>query len=86
MNTLWARVIKAIHGGDGKIGKTVNHSFPSIWLNIIQEVDVLKSQDIDIASFIKPKGGDVDTKHRLDKSQTTPPIDRKISFPRESLI
>ncbi|GJT53552.1 RNA-directed DNA polymerase, eukaryota [Tanacetum coccineum] len=56
--TLWARVIKAIHGGDGKIGKTVNHSFPSIWLNIIQEVDVLKSQGIDIASFIKPKCGD----------------------------
>ncbi|GJV22275.1 RNA-directed DNA polymerase, eukaryota, reverse transcriptase zinc-binding domain protein, partial [Tanacetum coccineum] len=51
-------VIKAIHGGDGKIGKTVNHSFPSIWLNIIQEVDVLKSQGIDIASFIKPKCGD----------------------------
>ncbi|GJR11951.1 RNA-directed DNA polymerase, eukaryota [Tanacetum coccineum] len=44
--TLWARVIKAIHGGDGKIGKTVNHSFSSIWLNIIQEVDVLKSQDL----------------------------------------
>ncbi|GKE43510.1 hypothetical protein Tco_1470794 [Tanacetum coccineum] len=53
--TLWARVIKAIHGGDGKIGKTVNHSFLSIWLNIIQEVDVLKLQGIHIASLIKPK-------------------------------
>ncbi|GKE33508.1 RNA-directed DNA polymerase, eukaryota, reverse transcriptase zinc-binding domain protein [Tanacetum coccineum] len=57
-NSLWARVIKAIHGDDGKIGKKVISSYPSIWLSIIQEVGVLKSQGIDILSFIKPKCGD----------------------------
>nr|GEY94089.1 RNA-directed DNA polymerase, eukaryota [Tanacetum cinerariifolium] len=56
--SLWARVIKAIHGDDGKIGKKVNPSYPSIWLSIIQEAGVLKSQGIDILSFIKPKCGD----------------------------
>ncbi|GJU30004.1 RNA-directed DNA polymerase, eukaryota, reverse transcriptase zinc-binding domain protein [Tanacetum coccineum] len=55
---LWTRVIKAIYGDDGKIGKKVNPSYPSIWLSIIQEAGVLKSQGIDIISFIKPKCGD----------------------------
>nr|GEW98289.1 hypothetical protein [Tanacetum cinerariifolium] len=47
-NSLWAKVITAIHGDDGKIGKTVNPTFPSIWLNIIQEVDVMKTKCIDV--------------------------------------
>nr|GEX27448.1 RNA-directed DNA polymerase, eukaryota [Tanacetum cinerariifolium] len=51
-------VITAIHGDDGKIGKTVNPTFPSIWLNIIQEVAVIKTKGIDVVSFIKPKCGD----------------------------
>nr|GEV04623.1 hypothetical protein [Tanacetum cinerariifolium] len=38
-NSLWAKVITAIHGDDGKIGKIVNPTFPSIWINIIQEND-----------------------------------------------
>ncbi|GJV73199.1 kinesin-like protein KIN-13B [Tanacetum coccineum] len=38
-NSLWAKVITAIHGN---IGKTVKPTFPSIWLNIIQEVAVMK--------------------------------------------
>nr|GEZ58252.1 RNA-directed DNA polymerase, eukaryota, reverse transcriptase zinc-binding domain protein [Tanacetum cinerariifolium] len=41
----WAKVITAIHGDDGKIGKTVNPTFPSIWLNIIQEVVVMKTKE-----------------------------------------
>ncbi|GJU12747.1 RNA-directed DNA polymerase, eukaryota, reverse transcriptase zinc-binding domain protein [Tanacetum coccineum] len=56
--SLWTRVIKAIYDDDGKIGKKVNPSYPSIWLSIIQEAGVLKSQGIDIISFIKPKCGD----------------------------
>nr|GEV69793.1 RNA-directed DNA polymerase, eukaryota [Tanacetum cinerariifolium] len=56
-NSLWAKVITAIHGDDGKIGKTVNPTFPSIWINIIQEVAVMKTEGIDIVSFIKPKCG-----------------------------
>nr|GEZ10801.1 hypothetical protein [Tanacetum cinerariifolium] len=43
---------------DTLIGKTVNPTFPSIWINIIQEVDVIKTKGIDVVSFIKPKCGD----------------------------
>ncbi|GJY47483.1 RNA-directed DNA polymerase, eukaryota, reverse transcriptase zinc-binding domain protein [Tanacetum coccineum] len=56
--SLWARVIKAIHGEEGKIGKKVYSSFPSIWLSIIQEMGVLKSKGIDFLSYIKLKCGD----------------------------
>nr|GEV09854.1 RNA-directed DNA polymerase, eukaryota [Tanacetum cinerariifolium] len=49
-NSLWAKVITAIDGDDGKIGKTVNPTFPSIWLNIIQEVAVMKMKGIDVVA------------------------------------
>nr|GEW42763.1 RNA-directed DNA polymerase, eukaryota, reverse transcriptase zinc-binding domain protein [Tanacetum cinerariifolium] len=57
-NSLWAKVITAIHGDDGKIGKTVNPTFPYIWINIIQDVAVMKTKGIDVFSFIKLKCGD----------------------------
>ncbi|GJS46080.1 hypothetical protein Tco_0596201 [Tanacetum coccineum] len=47
-NSLWAKVITAIHGDDGQIGKTVKPTFSSIWLNIIQEVAVMKLKGIDV--------------------------------------
>nr|GEY27840.1 RNA-directed DNA polymerase, eukaryota [Tanacetum cinerariifolium] len=43
-NSLWAKLITAIHDDDCKIGKTVNPTFPSIWINIIQEVAVMKTK------------------------------------------
>ncbi|GKB29454.1 hypothetical protein Tco_0868855 [Tanacetum coccineum] len=49
-NSLWAKVITAIHGDDGKIGKTVKPTFLSIWLNIIQEVAVMKLKGIDVVA------------------------------------
>nr|GFB45934.1 RNA-directed DNA polymerase, eukaryota, reverse transcriptase zinc-binding domain protein [Tanacetum cinerariifolium] len=52
ISSLWARVIKALHGEDGKIGKKVKYTYPSIWLNIIHEVELLKLQGIDLLSFI----------------------------------
>ncbi|GKB04904.1 RNA-directed DNA polymerase, eukaryota, reverse transcriptase zinc-binding domain protein [Tanacetum coccineum] len=48
---------KAIHGEDGKVGKNVKSGFPSIWLDIVHEMDVLKKQDIDIINCIKIKLG-----------------------------
>ncbi|GJW06294.1 hypothetical protein Tco_1568717 [Tanacetum coccineum] len=30
-SSLWARVIKGIHGEDGKLGKNINHSHLSMW-------------------------------------------------------
>ncbi|GKA65348.1 RNA-directed DNA polymerase, eukaryota, reverse transcriptase zinc-binding domain protein [Tanacetum coccineum] len=54
--SLWTRVIKAIHGEDGKVGKNVKSGFPSIWLDIVHEMDVLKKQDIDIINYLYPGG------------------------------
>ncbi|GJV99319.1 RNA-directed DNA polymerase, eukaryota [Tanacetum coccineum] len=52
--TIWARVIKALHGEDGKIGKHINHTYPSVWLSIIQEVESLKDKGMDMFRFISP--------------------------------
>nr|GEU94376.1 RNA-directed DNA polymerase, eukaryota, reverse transcriptase zinc-binding domain protein [Tanacetum cinerariifolium] len=56
-SSLWASMIKALHGEDGKIGKKIKTSYPSIWLSIISKVELLKSQGIDLPSFITPKLG-----------------------------
>nr|GEU56944.1 RNA-directed DNA polymerase, eukaryota, reverse transcriptase zinc-binding domain protein [Tanacetum cinerariifolium] len=50
-------VIKALYGEDGKIDKKIKTSYPSIWLSIIHEVELLKSQGIDLPSFIISKLG-----------------------------
>nr|GEW73045.1 RNA-directed DNA polymerase, eukaryota [Tanacetum cinerariifolium] len=44
-----------IHGDDGKVGKNVKSAFPSIWLDIVLEMDLLKKQDIDIAVDVATK-------------------------------
>nr|GEW22974.1 RNA-directed DNA polymerase, eukaryota [Tanacetum cinerariifolium] len=56
-NTLWARVISALHGDAGKIGKQITSTYPSTWLTIVQEVEALKMQGLDLLSFINPKLG-----------------------------
>ncbi|GJY59947.1 RNA-directed DNA polymerase, eukaryota, reverse transcriptase zinc-binding domain protein [Tanacetum coccineum] len=55
--SLWARVIKAIHGDDGKIGKNTKSGHVSIWREIVQEMEVFKKQGTDIYSFIHKKLG-----------------------------
>ncbi|GKB86030.1 RNA-directed DNA polymerase, eukaryota [Tanacetum coccineum] len=39
------KVIKAIHGNDGKIGKKTKSAHPSIWLDIVHEMDFLEKQE-----------------------------------------
>nr|GEV69640.1 RNA-directed DNA polymerase, eukaryota, reverse transcriptase zinc-binding domain protein [Tanacetum cinerariifolium] len=56
-NSLWVRVVKALHGEDEKIGKKVQPRYPSTWLNIINEIESLKLHGIDLVSFITPKLG-----------------------------
>ncbi|GJZ66869.1 RNA-directed DNA polymerase, eukaryota, reverse transcriptase zinc-binding domain protein [Tanacetum coccineum] len=51
-NSMWVRVIKALHGSHGRIGSITNTSYPSVWLSILQEVEVLKSKCIDVLSFV----------------------------------
>ncbi|GJX93964.1 RNA-directed DNA polymerase, eukaryota, reverse transcriptase zinc-binding domain protein [Tanacetum coccineum] len=53
-NSMWVRVIKALHGSHGRIGSITNTSYPSVWLSILQEVEVLKSKGIDLLSFVTP--------------------------------
>ncbi|GKB81241.1 RNA-directed DNA polymerase, eukaryota, reverse transcriptase zinc-binding domain protein [Tanacetum coccineum] len=54
---LGVRVIKALHGNDGKIGQKVKSGYPSIWLDIIHEVETFKSRGINLVSLIHAKLG-----------------------------
>nr|GEU30591.1 RNA-directed DNA polymerase, eukaryota, reverse transcriptase zinc-binding domain protein [Tanacetum cinerariifolium] len=56
-NSLWVRVVKALRGEDGKIGKKVQPRYPSTSLNIINEIESLKLHGIDLVSFITSKLG-----------------------------
>nr|GEU36328.1 RNA-directed DNA polymerase, eukaryota, reverse transcriptase zinc-binding domain protein [Tanacetum cinerariifolium] len=44
-NSLWVRVVKAIHGDDEKIGATIKTGTKSCWLNIVHEIDVLRRKE-----------------------------------------
>ncbi|GJW57675.1 RNA-directed DNA polymerase, eukaryota, reverse transcriptase zinc-binding domain protein [Tanacetum coccineum] len=56
-NSLWARVIKAMRGEDGLLGKTTKSSFPSIWMDIICDLTNLKNHNINLLGLIKKKVG-----------------------------
>nr|GEV44811.1 RNA-directed DNA polymerase, eukaryota [Tanacetum cinerariifolium] len=42
--SLWVRVIKAIHGDDGKVGGYVKDGAKSCWLSIVNEINSLKNK------------------------------------------
>ncbi|GKC32320.1 hypothetical protein Tco_1039614 [Tanacetum coccineum] len=44
-NLLWTRVIKAIHGEDGKNGSGFKVGYKSIWRSILQKVETLKIKE-----------------------------------------
>ncbi|GJX34933.1 hypothetical protein Tco_0246490 [Tanacetum coccineum] len=52
-SSLRARVIKSIHGGYGKLDNTAKYSHPSIWWDIVREMEHLKNNATDLFSFIK---------------------------------
>nr|GEV77959.1 RNA-directed DNA polymerase, eukaryota, reverse transcriptase zinc-binding domain protein [Tanacetum cinerariifolium] len=54
-SSLWARVIKVLHDYDGEIGQKVKSCYPSLWLDIIDEVEMFKSRGIDLVSLINSK-------------------------------
>ncbi|GJZ49884.1 RNA-directed DNA polymerase, eukaryota, reverse transcriptase zinc-binding domain protein [Tanacetum coccineum] len=56
-NLLWTRVIKAIHGEDGKNGSGFKVGYKSIWRIILQEVETLKIKDIHLNNFMHKKLG-----------------------------
>ncbi|GKC75204.1 hypothetical protein Tco_1125978, partial [Tanacetum coccineum] len=55
--SLRAKFIKGIHVNDGKLGSIATHHHPSIWLDIVHEVESLKHQGIDLSGFIRKKMG-----------------------------
>nr|GEX61569.1 RNA-directed DNA polymerase, eukaryota, reverse transcriptase zinc-binding domain protein [Tanacetum cinerariifolium] len=67
-SSLWARVIKALHGYDGKIGQKVKSYYPLLWLDIIHEVEMFKSRGIDLVSLIHSKFGlyEMETQKKID--------------------
>nr|GEY23435.1 RNA-directed DNA polymerase, eukaryota [Tanacetum cinerariifolium] len=67
--TLWARVIKAIHGSDGRIGTSSSSgNFSSCWTTIIQETKSLLKKGIHLRSYMQIKvGNGVSTKFLEDK-------------------
>nr|GEU53226.1 RNA-directed DNA polymerase, eukaryota, reverse transcriptase zinc-binding domain protein [Tanacetum cinerariifolium] len=56
-SSLWTRVIKEIHGEDGKINKNAKSTYPFIWLDIVYELELIKKQGIDLTGCIHKKMG-----------------------------
>ncbi|GKA61377.1 RNA-directed DNA polymerase, eukaryota [Tanacetum coccineum] len=51
-SSLWARVIKAIHGMDGSIGDIRIGNSKSCWSSIINEINVLSSKGIKLMNYL----------------------------------
>ncbi|GJV09532.1 RNA-directed DNA polymerase, eukaryota, reverse transcriptase zinc-binding domain protein [Tanacetum coccineum] len=67
-SALWTKIIKGIHGEDGKIGKHVRSHHPSLWLDIVKEVQHIQRQGTDLMGFIHRKmGNGVDIRFWEDK-------------------
>nr|GEX66863.1 RNA-directed DNA polymerase, eukaryota, reverse transcriptase zinc-binding domain protein [Tanacetum cinerariifolium] len=56
-SSLWSRVIKLIHGEDGKIVKSFKHQRMSNWNNITRGITLLQNKGIDLLSYLKKKTG-----------------------------
>nr|GEZ75467.1 RNA-directed DNA polymerase, eukaryota, reverse transcriptase zinc-binding domain protein [Tanacetum cinerariifolium] len=54
---LWSRVIKAIHGVNGRIGSHSKIGYKSIWCDIIREVETVKVHGFDLYNCIHKKIG-----------------------------
>ncbi|GJR63237.1 RNA-directed DNA polymerase, eukaryota, reverse transcriptase zinc-binding domain protein [Tanacetum coccineum] len=54
-NSLWASIIKALHGENGSIGTPSKNT--SIWLDIVRDLDKLKNQGINLLIFITKRVG-----------------------------
>ncbi|GJY99671.1 RNA-directed DNA polymerase, eukaryota [Tanacetum coccineum] len=56
-NSLWSRVIKVLHGKDGKLDQPFKSSFTSNWVDIIRSIPSLCNKGIDLLGFMKERGG-----------------------------
>nr|GEV79128.1 RNA-directed DNA polymerase, eukaryota, reverse transcriptase zinc-binding domain protein [Tanacetum cinerariifolium] len=60
-NSIWARVIKALHGEGGNLSCLSKAKFPSNWLNITRSLYTLHNKGIDLLGAIKKKVGNGDS-------------------------
>nr|GEX21935.1 RNA-directed DNA polymerase, eukaryota [Tanacetum cinerariifolium] len=56
-NSLWVRVIKAIHGVGGRIGANSRIGSSSCWTTVIQEINTLLKKGIDLIDYMRIKVG-----------------------------
>ncbi|GJR88042.1 RNA-directed DNA polymerase, eukaryota, reverse transcriptase zinc-binding domain protein [Tanacetum coccineum] len=56
-NSIWARVIKALHGEEGNLGCLAKPKFPSNWLDINRSLSSLYNKGVDLLGAIKKKVG-----------------------------
>ncbi|GJY25826.1 RNA-directed DNA polymerase, eukaryota [Tanacetum coccineum] len=59
--SLWANVIKAIHGEDGSMGKAKYVGVRTCWTTIVNEIRVLSDQGVNVLEFMRLKLGNGDT-------------------------
>nr|GFA71101.1 RNA-directed DNA polymerase, eukaryota, reverse transcriptase zinc-binding domain protein [Tanacetum cinerariifolium] len=60
-SSLWTRVIKAIHGDDGKLDKDVIIGGQTSWMSIVKEARSLKGMGINVVDLIRLKLGNGDS-------------------------
>nr|GEY37659.1 RNA-directed DNA polymerase, eukaryota [Tanacetum cinerariifolium] len=66
--TMWARVIQAIHGVDGKIGSNNKGGYGSCWTNIVQEFYSLVDKGVNVFQYLRLHvGNGEDTKFWEDR-------------------
>nr|GEW45914.1 RNA-directed DNA polymerase, eukaryota [Tanacetum cinerariifolium] len=55
--SLWVRVVKAIHGEDGKAGQNISSRSYSCWLNIVKVVSILQAKGVNVMNYVRLKLG-----------------------------
>nr|GEY36788.1 RNA-directed DNA polymerase, eukaryota, reverse transcriptase zinc-binding domain protein [Tanacetum cinerariifolium] len=58
--SLWANVIKAIHGEDGSMGKAKYACVRTCWTTIVNEIRILSDQGVNVLEFMRLKMGNGD--------------------------
>ncbi|GJX64794.1 RNA-directed DNA polymerase, eukaryota [Tanacetum coccineum] len=79
--SLWARVIKAIYGDDGQVGKVSKAGSRSCWRNIVNEVRILSNQGIKVLDYMRIKLGNEESTAFWDDNWIGGKV-LKYSFPR----
>nr|GEW33182.1 RNA-directed DNA polymerase, eukaryota, reverse transcriptase zinc-binding domain protein [Tanacetum cinerariifolium] len=80
-SSLWTRVIKAIHGDDGKLDKDVIIGGQTCWTSIVKEARSLKGTGINVVDLILLKLGNGDSSSFWEDKWYTGDVIKEL-FPR----